>query len=229
MNVCDWAEQNWRLPGGELIELRPWQRRVLLAMFPGDGSVSPWETFLISTPKKAGKTTLDAVATLYAVLTFPAPETAFVVANDEAQAQERVFDLIVGAVRAMGLEAEGDATITRSEIIFSTGSKIVAIASDYAGAAGATFGINELDGAMGVQIRGPCEVVGGADADPEPALASDRGFLRGLQRRLPDPRADVEPSPIRGTPGRRATHLREWQVVGLHRPGGGGPAALLAR
>jgi phage terminase large subunit-like protein len=115
---------------------------MLEAMFSSDGSSSPWETFLISTVKKAGKTTLNAICTLYAALTFPAPETVFCVANDEAQAQERVFDLIVKALRMMGLERKGAALISKSEIVFpETGTKIVAIAADFAGAAGAIFGI----------------------------------------------------------------------------------------
>lgn len=142
MNAIEWAEANWRLPDSKPIKLRPWQRAVLAAMFPDDGSPSPWETFLISAPKKSGKTTLDAIATAYAALTFPAPEVAYCVANDEAQAQERVFDLIAKAVRAIGLVKRGAATITRNEIAFpETGSRIVVIPADFAGAAGATFGI----------------------------------------------------------------------------------------
>jgi phage terminase large subunit-like protein len=143
VNVADWAETSWRLPTGELIQLRPWQRATLLAMFPADGSLSPWETFLVSTVKKAGKTTLNAVATLYAALTFPAPETVYVVANDEAQAQERVFDMVAGAVRRMGLVKSGAAVASKGEIVFpETGSRIVAIPADFAGAAGANFGVS---------------------------------------------------------------------------------------
>jgi phage terminase large subunit-like protein len=144
MNVVEWAESSWIVPETKKpIELRPWQKAALLAMFPADGSPSEFETFLISTVKKAGKTTLNAIATLYAALTFPAPETAFCVANDEAQAQERVFDMIAKAVRAMGLEKSGAAVIVKGEILFrETGSKIVAIPSDFAGAAGAIFGIS---------------------------------------------------------------------------------------
>ena len=90
MTVVEWAESNWIVPEtGNLIVLRPWQRASLLAMFPPDRSPSRYETFLISTVKKAGKTTLNGVATLYAVLTRPG-ETAYVVANDEAQARARV-------------------------------------------------------------------------------------------------------------------------------------------
>ena len=144
MNVVDWAQANWRLPEtGRPLVLQPWQKEVLLAIFPPDSSPSPWETFLISTVKKAGKTTMNAVATLYAALTFPSPSTSYCVANDEAQAQERVFDLIARAVRAMGLVERRAATVSKSEILFpETGSKIVALPADFAGAAGAIFAIS---------------------------------------------------------------------------------------
>ncbi len=144
MTAVQWTETHWVVPEtGQPIELRPWQVEVLRAMFPDDGSPSPWTTFLISTVNKGGKTTLNAIATLYAALTFPAPETAFCVANDEAQAQERVFDLIAKQVRTMGLVATGAAVISKSEIVFpETGSKITALPADFAGAAGAIFGIS---------------------------------------------------------------------------------------
>ncbi len=139
-----WAEGYWILPEtGRPIVLRPWQRKVLAAMFPADGSPSRWETFLIANVKKSGKTTLDAIATTYAATTFPAPETAFCVANDEGQAQERVFELIAAALRAMGLERSGAIAISKGEIRFAeTGTRIVAIPADFAGAAGAVFGIS---------------------------------------------------------------------------------------
>ncbi|MEP6977621.1 MAG: hypothetical protein ABI948_06170 [Thermoleophilia bacterium] len=143
MTVVEWAETNWILPETRRpIVLQPWQRETLLAIFPPDGSPSPHETFLISTVKKAGKTELNAVATLYAALTFPAPETVFAVANDLEQAQERVFERIAKAARAMGLVRSGAAVVSRSEIVFpETGSRIVAVPADFAGAAGAVFGI----------------------------------------------------------------------------------------
>ncbi len=144
MNVLEWAETKWIVPETKrLIRLAPWQRTALAAMFPLDGSPSPWETFLLSTVKKGGKTELDALATLYATLTFPAGETAFVVANDELQAQERVFDRIAKQVRLQGMVGRGEATVSKSEIVFPhTGSRIVAISSDFAGAAGALFGVS---------------------------------------------------------------------------------------
>jgi phage terminase large subunit-like protein len=144
VNVCDWAEANWIVPEtGERIRLRPWQRAVLTAMFPEDGSPSEFETVLISTVKKAGKTTLNAIATMYAALTFPSPETAYCVANDEAQATERVFDLIADQARRMGLVSRGAAVLLKGSLVFpESGSRVVAIPADYAGAAGAIFGVS---------------------------------------------------------------------------------------
>ena len=139
-----WAESSWILPETRRpVVLRPWQKATLRAMFPPDGLPSPYETFLLSTVKKGGKTTLNAIATKYAALTFPAPETVYVVANDEAQAQERVFDLIAAQVRRSGLVGAGKAVVSKGEILFrETGTKIVALPADFAGAAGAIFGIS---------------------------------------------------------------------------------------
>ena len=68
---------------------------------------SPRELLVRRVIEAGGKTTLNAIATLYAALTFPAPEVVYCVANDEAQARDRQFDLIGKAVRAMGLVRSG--------------------------------------------------------------------------------------------------------------------------
>ena len=100
VNAVDWVESNWVVPEtGKLVVLQPWQKAALMAMFPPDGSASPWETFLISTVKKGGKTETDAMAMMYAVVTTPG-EVAMVVANDEVQARDRVFDRIARQCRA---------------------------------------------------------------------------------------------------------------------------------
>jgi phage terminase large subunit-like protein len=144
LNVVEWAETNWLVPETrKLIRLRPWQRATLLAMFPADGAPPRWETFVISTVKKAGKTETNAIATAYAALTLPAPETIYCVANDLEQAQDRVHERIARAVRAMGLVASGAAVVGKSEIVFpETGTRIVALPADFAGAAGAIFGVS---------------------------------------------------------------------------------------
>ena len=136
MNAVQWIE------GHSGFRLRPWQRAAVLAMFPEDGSPSQWETFLISTVKKAGKTSLNAWLTLYGALHFPPGETAYVMANDLEQAGENTFTLIVDAVRDFGLEGSGEALIRTDRIIFpETGTRIIALPADFAGSAGARFGI----------------------------------------------------------------------------------------
>src|ERR1700686_2746593 len=66
-------------------------------------------------------------------------------ANDFEQSQGRVFQAITRIVRASPLLAR-DANITQSKIEFaSTGATISAIASDYAGAAGANPTITVFD------------------------------------------------------------------------------------
>lgn len=143
-DAVTWAEAEWIVPETRrLMVCRPWQRTALLAMFPTDGSPSPWETFLISTVKKAGKTTLNAVATMYAALTLPAPELVLVVANDMGQAQGRVFAMIVEQCRLQGLTAAGEVIVTKDEIRFTaTGTVIRAVPCDYAGEAGGIFGVS---------------------------------------------------------------------------------------
>ena len=146
MNVIEWAEAHWTVRDtrtGEFvpIRLREWQKRMLSAAFPLDGSPSPWETFLVSSVKKTGKTETTAIATAYSALTLPPPETVYCLAHDLEQAQDRVFDRIVTAFRAMGLEAAGAVRVTRNEVTFAeTGTRIVAMPADFAGSAGATFG-----------------------------------------------------------------------------------------
>jgi len=137
-----WAESHWRLDGRHLIRFTPWQAAAGAAMFPDDGSAPRWDTFLLSTVKKAGKTEFDACATGYAALTFPAPEMVYVLANDQAQAQDRVFDRIARAFRAMGMVGSGEAVITASEIrLRETDTRIVALPADFAGSSGAVFGV----------------------------------------------------------------------------------------
>jgi phage terminase large subunit-like protein len=143
VSAVEWAEANWVVPeSGRRIVLRAWQKAALTAMFPADGSPSRWETFLLSNVKKSGKTELDSVAVMYATVTTEG-ETAFVVANDLAQAQDRVFDRISRQVRLNGMVARGEAIVTKSEIVFpALGSRIVAVPADFAGAAGAIFGVS---------------------------------------------------------------------------------------
>lgn len=143
IDVVSWAESTWRVPETkELIVLRPWQREVLWAIHPPDGSPSRFETFLISTVKKAGKTEVNGIGTAYAALTRPGA-TVYCIANDLQQSQDRIFERIASQCRASGMVRRREVTVTKDTITFlATGTKIQALASDAAGAAGAIFDVS---------------------------------------------------------------------------------------
>jgi phage terminase large subunit-like protein len=99
-----------------------------------------------SAPKKSGKTGFASMCLLYVVLILGGKYAeGYAAANDYDQAQGRVFTSAARIVAASPLLAS-DAVVTQSRIEFSsTGAAITAIASDYAGAAGANPTITTFD------------------------------------------------------------------------------------
>jgi phage terminase large subunit-like protein len=106
---------------------------------------------VFSAPKKSGKTGLAAMLALYVVLVLGGRfAEGYCVANDLEQAQGRVFQAIKRIVAATPALAD-EATIYQSKIEFAeTGATITAIASDYAGAAGANPCVSTFDELWGV-------------------------------------------------------------------------------
>ena len=128
-------------------QLYPEQRRFLreaLKLTP-EGRL-PYPELLFSAPKKSGKTTMAAMMTLTVIILFGGRYAeAYLVANDLEQAQGRVFQAIVRILRASPLLRDS-AKIYSNRIEFpSTGATITALASDYAGAAGANPTITVFD------------------------------------------------------------------------------------
>lgn len=132
--------------------LSPAQRRFLKRAFTltPDGRLR-YPELVFSAPKKSGKTGLGAMITLYVVLVLGGRfAEGYCVANDLEQAQGRVFQAISRIVQASPALTD-EATVTASKITFSeTGATISAIASDFAGAAGANPTITVFDELWGV-------------------------------------------------------------------------------
>ena len=101
---------------------------------------------LFAGPKKSGKTALAAMLALYVIVALGGRfAEGYCIANDLEQAQGRVFQAIVRIIEVSPL-LRGAAEITASKIEFpSSGSTITALASDYAGAAGANPTITVFD------------------------------------------------------------------------------------
>jgi phage terminase large subunit-like protein len=101
---------------------------------------------LYSCPKKSGKTAFGAIIALTLIWLFGGayPE-AVLCANDLDQAQGRVFAAVRRIVECSPL-LRREAQITQNKITFpSTSATIIAIGSDYAGAAGANQNIAIFD------------------------------------------------------------------------------------
>ena len=99
-----------------------------------------------SCPKKSGKTGFASMYMLTMILLFGGafPE-GYALANDQEQAQGRVFQAIRRIVEASPL-LRPEAKITESRIVFSAvNATITAVASDYASAAGANPTVSCFD------------------------------------------------------------------------------------
>lgn len=134
MGVTRWAESRfgWLLEDGTPIKFSAWQRAILAAMLKHQP-----ETVFVSTVKKTGKTTLTALVLCFRWLTIPSVH--FAVANDLQQAGELQFNIIKAMLERHPILNE-HTKINRSEIVFlPTGSRIVSLPYDAAGAAGANF------------------------------------------------------------------------------------------
>lgn len=114
---------------------------------PGADGRMPYPELVFSGPKKSGKTAIAAMGTIYVVLIHGGRTgEGFCIANDLDQAQGRVFAAVVNIVRASPLLAGLlAASPTASRVTFFNGATIVAIAADYAGAAGANPNISTFD------------------------------------------------------------------------------------
>jgi phage terminase large subunit-like protein len=137
---------------GQNFVLSPAQRRFLRRAFQltPDGRLL-YPELVFSSPKKSGKTATAAMVVIYVILVLGGRfAEGYCIANDLEQAQGRVFQAVRRIIAASPM-LSGEATITTTRIEFPAfGSTITAIASDYAGAAGANPTISSFDELWGV-------------------------------------------------------------------------------
>jgi len=130
---------------GQLFALLAHQREILRLAFAFDAEGRlPWETVILSQPKKSGKTTLNALLTLWWAFTQEAPNDLYLVANDYEQAAGRVFRTLAGLLRHNPHLATS-AEVQAGRLLLSNGTTVTAIASEYAGAAGSNHGLTSWD------------------------------------------------------------------------------------
>jgi hypothetical protein len=131
----------------EPFELLDAERRFMNHAFRtgGDGRLR-YPELVYSAPKKSGKTGFAAMMALTTTLVFGGEfAEGYCLANDLEQSQGRVFQAIRRIVEASP-HLKREARVTASRIDFpETGASVTAIASDYAGAAGANPTISIFD------------------------------------------------------------------------------------
>src|SRR5262245_15450265 len=124
---------------GQPFVLYPAQKRFLkLALTPTKDGRLPYPELVFAAPKKSGKTATSAMVMLTVIVLLAGPYgEGIIVSNDFEQATSRVFQACARIIAASPL-LRATAKVTASRIEFtSTGSTIIALASDFASAAGA--------------------------------------------------------------------------------------------
>ena len=124
-------------------EQRTFARKALTVTAEG---TLPYPELLFSAPKKSGKTAFGALVALYIITVLGGKYAeGYCLANDEEQAQGRVFQAMARIVAATPFLAEM-CSVTKDRIVFiHDGSVVQALANDFAGAAGANPNVSVFD------------------------------------------------------------------------------------
>lgn len=151
-SIVEWIEKNGYLDdvenggGMTLARLQPHQKRILLDVTSRDERGRfPFTTVVYSCPKKSGKTSLCGLYTLWFAWNEGAPTEIFVLANDQEQAQGRIFSVVwksMWASPAMRSLLPGPIPgKTHDRIVFPNGTFIQTLPNDAATAAGSNHSL----------------------------------------------------------------------------------------
>ncbi len=142
-DICAFLESEYFIPCDDtperkrLIVLEPHQRAILRHAFTkGPDGRFPYATVIYSTLKKSGKTEIGSGLNLWAGVTWDSYLELYACANDYEQAQGRVFSGVCRAIE-MNPRLRDACKVIQNRVTFPNGNTLTALASDYAGAAGA--------------------------------------------------------------------------------------------
>jgi phage terminase large subunit-like protein len=143
-DVVDFMESKFYLPDTRRpIKLLPFQRVILRYMFWA-GHELPFQTYIWSTVKKSGKTTIAAGVARWVAETFGPYQEVYCIANDQEQARGRSYEMITRSINSTpGWDERNKAlpglwrVIERQLLHLPSGSVIKALSGDYRGEAGA--------------------------------------------------------------------------------------------
>ncbi len=154
-DIVKFAETEYILPETEKpIKLMEHQKRVLRDCFTRDKKGKfPYDTVIYSAPKKSGKSEIGGIVGLWFSLTESRYNEVYYVANDLEQSQSRGFKRVCSVIRTNTAFFKGIEP-TKNTIKLPNFTEITALASDYAGVAGANPGLTVWDELWGYSSEG---------------------------------------------------------------------------
>jgi phage terminase large subunit-like protein len=153
-DIADWAESKFYDPqfckpdqtdfsNVPLVKLTPVQKRILRHCFtvnPRTGRF-PYRTYILSKPKKSGKTTEGAIIGSWFADQIESPNAVKVLANDQKQSSGRAFAFMLPTLKALGARRFE----TPFKRLLPNGTVISASTSDPESEAGDTYGLTLWD------------------------------------------------------------------------------------
>lgn len=126
--------------GARLIRLQDWQTRLLKFIFPNEARGRfPYSTIYWSQPKKSGKTTFASAVAAWFADQIEAPNEVLLLANNQEQSAGRIYGNALPTLKRLGCHVPTAAT-SKPEVRLPNGTRFVAIANNFAGAAGGNYG-----------------------------------------------------------------------------------------
>jgi hypothetical protein len=123
-----------------LLRLQEFQTRILKVLFTPDARGRfPYSTILWSQPKKSGKTTLASAVAAWYASEVEAPNEVLCLANNQEQSAGRIYGNALATLKRLGCNVP-TATTSKPEVRLPNGTRFVAIANNFAGAAGGNYG-----------------------------------------------------------------------------------------
>lgn len=133
--------KNWDYSNARLLKLHPIQKRICdVVLTPSKEGIFPYETVVYSTIKKEGKTTLAGAVGAWWGACIEPTNLILCLANDQEQSAGRIFGAMLPTLEALGCRVPKSPS-SKPEIRLPNGSVIQAIANNYAGNAGANYGL----------------------------------------------------------------------------------------
>lgn len=133
--------KEWNFTTGKKIKLQDAQRRIIKHVFTKQPNGRfPYETCVYSTIKKEGKTTLAGGIGSWFGCCIEPPNLVLTLANDQEQSAGRIFGAMTPTLNSLGCRVP-TAVSSKPEVRLPNGTVVQAIANNYAGAAGANYGL----------------------------------------------------------------------------------------